>query len=292
MRKGLVISAVGHVAVLTWALVSFSSRSWNSASESLPVDVVSSTEFSQIMNGQRNAPQAEKPKPLVEKIAEPKPADEPTAKVSEKKEIAPTKTAAPPPPAPEAKPEPKPERAKKEPTQPDPIVEALKKEKEEAKKPVKAEAKPAPKKPTQEYVFDPTKTAALLDKRVPQRHAAAGDVLNSTATLGLASGKAMTLSESEIDALRRQIQACWAVPVGAADAKELTVTIRLMLKQDGSLAAEPTLMNRGSGSFFQVYAESALRAIRRCQPYRLPIAKYEVWKDVEVSFRPTDMFGG
>jgi outer membrane biosynthesis protein TonB len=289
MRKGLAISAVGHVALLTWALVSFSSRTPDSATESLPVDVVSSTEFSQIMNGQRNAPQAEKPKPLVEKIAAAKPVEEPTAKVAEKKEIAPTKTAAPPP-APEAKPEPKPERAKKESVQPDPIAEALKKE--EAKKPVKAEAKPAPKKPTQEYVFDPTKTAALLDKRAPQRHAAAGDVLNSTATLGLASGKALTLTESEIDALRRQIQACWAVPVGAADAKELTVTIRLMLKQDGSLAAEPALMNRGSGSFFQVYAESALRAIRRCQPYRMPIAKYELWKDVEVSFRPTDMFGG
>ena len=291
MRKGLAISAVGHVALLTWALVSFSSRSLYNPSESLSVDVVSSTEFSQVMNGQRNAPQAEKPKPLVEKIAPAKPAEEPTAKVSEKKEIAPTKAAAPPPPGPEAKPEPKPERAKKESPQPDPIAEALKKD--EAKKPVKAaEAKPAPKKPTQDYVFDPNKTAALLDKRTPQRHAAAGDVMNSTATLGLASGSALTLSESEIDALRRQIQACWAVPAGAADVKEMTVTIRLMLKQDGSLAAEPALMNRGSGSFFQVYAESALRAIRRCQPYRMPIAKYELWKDVEVSFRPTDMFGG
>jgi outer membrane biosynthesis protein TonB len=291
MRKGLAISAVGHVALLTWALVSFSSRSLYNPSESVSVDVVSSTEFSQVMNGQRNAPQAEKPKPLVEKIAPAKPAEEPTAKVSEKKEIAPTKTAAPPPPAPEAKPEPKPERAKKESPQPDPIAEALKKD--EAKKPVKAaEAKPAPKKPTQDYVFDPSKTAALLDKRTPQRQAAAGDVMNSTATLGLASGSALTLSESEIDALRRQIQACWAVPAGAADVKEMTVTIRLMLKQDGSLAAEPALMNRGSGSFFQVYAESALRAIRRCQPYRMPIAKYELWKDVEVSFRPTDMFGG
>jgi outer membrane biosynthesis protein TonB len=291
MRKGLAISAVGHVALLTWALVSFSNRSLHNPSESLSVDVVSSTEFSQVMNGQRNAPQAEKPKPLVEKIAPAKPAEEPTAKVSEKKEIAPTKTAAPPPPAPEAKPEPKPERAKKESPQPDPIADALKKD--EAKKPVKAaEAKPAPKKPTQEYVFDPTKTAALLDKRTPQRHAAAGDIMNSTATLGLASGNAATLTESELAALRRQIEACWSVPAGAADVKGLVAEVRIQLKQDGSLAAEPTVENRAPSPFFRVYAESAVRAIQRCQPYRLPIAKYERWKDVLVEFKPTDMFGG
>jgi colicin import membrane protein len=41
-----------------------------------------------------------------------------------------------------------------------------------------------------------------------------------------------------------------------------------------------------------VAAESARRAILRCQPYRLPIAKYDVWKDVEVNFDPRDMFRG
>jgi outer membrane biosynthesis protein TonB len=289
MRKAIVLSVVGHAALLAWALVSFSGRTLNSTAESLPVDVVSTTEFSQIMAGQKNAPQAEKPKPLVEKIAPAKPVDEPVAKVSEKKEIAPTKTAAAPP-APEAKPEPKPEQAKKQSAQPDPIAEALKKD--EAKKPVKAEAKPAPKKPTPEYVFDPTKTAALLDKRAPQRHAAAGETLNTTATLGLASGNALTLTQSEIDALRRQIEACWSVPVGAADAKGLVADVRIRLKQDGTLAAEPTVANRGSSPFFKIYAESAVRAVQRCQPYRLPIAKYEVWKDVELEFKPTDMFGG
>jgi colicin import membrane protein len=289
MKKGLAISAVGHAALLTWALVSFSSRSLDSVTESVPVDVVSATEFSQIMAGQKNAPQAEKPKPLVEKIAEAKPVEEPVAKVSEKKEITPTKAAASPP-APEAKPEPKPERAKKESVQPDPIAEALKKE--EAKKPVKAEAKPAPKKPTKEYVFDPNTTAALLDKRAPQRHAAAGDVLNSTATLGLSTGSAPALSQSELDALRRKMEACWRVPVGARDAKDMVVTVEMRLKQDGTLAAQPVVLNRSSNPLFQIFAESALRAIRECQPYQLPIAKYEVWKEIELDFAPRDMFRG
>jgi colicin import membrane protein len=41
-----------------------------------------------------------------------------------------------------------------------------------------------------------------------------------------------------------------------------------------------------------VAAESALRAVRRCQPYTMPAAKYDIWRDVEVTFDPRDMFGG
>ena len=64
-----------------------------------------------------------------------------------------------------------------------------------------------------------------------------------------------------------------------------------MLNQDGSLSGEPSVVNSGDG-FFQVAAESAMRAIRRCQPYKMPIAKYDVWKDVEVTFDPREMFRG
>jgi hypothetical protein len=76
------------------------------------------------------------------------------------------------------------------------------------------------------------------------------------------------------------------------DAKELIVRIRLQLREDGSLSANPTLLNHGSHPIFQIAAESAMRAIKRCQPYTLPIAKYAVWRDVEVTFDPRDMFRG
>ena len=298
MRTGLTISAVGHAVFLAWGLISFAIKPLEAnPQDSLPVDIISDTEFSQIMAGQKNAKQAEKPKPLVEKIAEAKPVEEPTAKVTEKKEIAPTAVAekppTPEPPKPvEQKPQPK-EQAKAEPKpadkpkpdkpKPDPIAEALKKE--EAKKPPKKLVQEQPK-------FDPSQVAALLDKRQPVRQAAAGETLNNTASLGLSTGRAATLSQSEIDALRAQIQACWNPPAGVAEARDLVVKVRLVLNQDGSLTSDPVLMNRGSHAVFAVAAESALRAIRRCQPYRLPIAKYEVWKDVEVTFDPRDMFRG
>ena len=299
MRTGLAISASLHAAVLLWGLVSFGVKPLETMpGDSLPVDIISDTEYSQLTAGVRNAPKVVKPAPLVEKIDKPNPVDELTPKVAPKREIR-TASAAPVP-IPEVKPpEPKPEKAKA--PEPDPIAEALKKEeakrKEEAKKREEQKRKEEAKKKReekkkQEQAFDPNQIAALLDKRRAQRHAAAGATLNSTPSLGLPSGNAATLSQSEIDALRAQIQACWNPPAGVVDAKELIVRIRLQLREDGSLSANPTLLNHGSHPIFQIAAESAMRAIKRCQPYKLPIAKYAVWRDVEVTFDPRDMFRG
>jgi hypothetical protein len=42
-----------------------------------------------------------------------------------------------------------------------------------------------------------------------------------------------------------------------------------------------------------VAAESAMSAVKKCAPYSfMPVAKYEAWKDVEVTFDPRDMFRG
>jgi colicin import membrane protein len=210
-----------------------------------------------------------------------------------------------PPPEPEPQPAAKPPEAKSEPqkdkNESDPIAEALKKEqakqKEEAKKREEAKKKEEAKKreeakKKEHPKFDPNRIAALLDKRAPQRQAAAGDVINHTASLGVPTGTSATLSQTEIDALRAQIQACWNPPAGAVEAKELIVKVRLLLNQDGTLTGEPILLNHGGHPIFQVAAESAMRAIKRCQPYKLPIAKYNIWKDVEVTFDPRDMFRG
>ena len=140
--------------------------------------------------------------------------------------------------------------------------------------------------------FDPTRIAALLDKRKSTRQAATGAELSRTASLGAVTGAAAQLSQTEIDALRGQIQRCWNPPVGTSDARDLIVRVRLTLNQDGSLAGQPMVTDRGGGSTYQIAAEAAMRAIRRCAPYTLPAAKYEAWRDVEVTFDPRDMFRG
>src|SRR5215468_7437573 len=117
MRTAYTISAVGHAAVLLWSVWSLSATSLPVAStEGLPVDLVTASDFSKITAGSKDAPKAETAKPLVEKVAEANPVEDPTAKVVEKKEV---KAAREPPPAPEAKPA-SPSRTKSKP-KPSPI---------------------------------------------------------------------------------------------------------------------------------------------------------------------------
>jgi colicin import membrane protein len=199
-----------------------------------------------------------------------------------------------PPPAPEktpeSKPDPKPKSA--ESPKPDPIAEALKKEqKSEPKK----EAKPATKKQDvkPQPKFDADRIAALLDKRQPQRVAAAGDAINRTLAFGAMTGTAERLSQSELDALRAKLRECWNPPAGAPNAEKLKVPILIRFKQDGTLAAPPQPETAASDPFSRAMIDSAVRATIRCQPYSmLSPTKYDVWKEIVVDFSLDGMFGG
>lgn len=310
MKAGWTISAALHGAVLAWGLVTLATKPLSAPPpEFISTDIISAADFSQITNGIKTAPKAEVPKPLVEKVAEAKPVEEQTAKVVENKpEIVatsdqvqppkppePKKAEAKPVPTPQPKPEPKQAFAKEPEPKIDPIAEALKKDtkKPDPKTQQKAETPPKKAEPHKQPKFDASRIAALLDKRDPQRKSATGETLSHTPSLGTATGRAATLSQNELDALRARLRECWNVPVGVAEARDLIVTVRIQFKQDGSLQTDPRLMNSGSHPAFQVAAESALRAVRTCAPFSfLPVAKYEAWKDVIVDFDPRDMFRG
>jgi len=279
MKAASTISVVLHAAVLAWGLISFSGKPLEATPmESMPVDIITTDQFSQLTKGVKEAPKSETPKPLVEKKAEPKPADEQTPKVTEKKEIA---ASAAPPPVPETKPtETKPDQQK-----PDPIAEALKKEE---KKPL------PPKRPAQnEPKFDANKIAALLDKRAPQRNAATGDTPNTVPSLGTAAGNAAKLSQNELDALRARLMALWNPPVGLKNPQEFIIRIRMQLKPDGRLSAPPIVLTSGKGPQFDSARDSAIRAVFRGQPFdMLKKETYETWQDIEITFDPRDMFSG
>lgn len=278
MRTAATISVILHAAALAWGLVSFSGKNFEvTPAESMPVDIVSAEQFSQLTKGIKDAPKTETPKPLVEKKAEPKPAEEATPKLTEKQEIAASASS---PPMPQSKPsEAKPEQ------KPDPIAAALKKDE---KKPL------PPKRPAQnEPKFDANKIAALLDKRAPQRNAATGETLNAAPSLGAASGNAARLSQSELDALRARLMALWNPPIGLKTPEEFIIRVRMQLKPDGRLAAAPLVLTSGKGTQFESARDSAIRAVFRGQPFdMLKKETYETWKDIEITFDPRDMFRG
>jgi outer membrane biosynthesis protein TonB len=293
MRTGLAISGAGHAAVLLWSVLVLVARPYQTdTTQALPIDVISTTEFSQMTSGAKNAPKAENPKPVAEKVGAPTPPpDDALAKLAAKEIKAATDV----PPVPERKPpEPKAKKPPQPPAPSDPIAEALKKdEKPEPKKPDPKPVTTPPKKPAQQEpapAFDPRQVAALLDKRTPQRVASASDVPNSAPSLGLARGTDAQLSQSEIAALRAKLEGLWNLPAGVRDPQELTVKVEIQLKPDGTLLVPPTVLTGGSSPLFLAAKDSAVRAVYQAQPYSmLRPEHYEAWKDVIVTFDPRNL---
>ena len=104
------------------------------------------------------------------------------------------------------------------------------------------------------------------------------------------------LSLSEEDALKAQIFGCWSIPLGLPFNENLLVRIKLQLKPDGSIIKSEILdhvrMNKPGQGFYKVLAESALRAIKLCQPLRVPTKGYERWKELQLNFDAREMLEG
>lgn len=241
---------------------------------------------------------------------EPKPADKPKPEPAKQAEPKPT-----PVPATEVTPEPQP----KQDVKPDPVAETIVNDQAEAeavKLPENAPAPEAKPKPPQaqtaktpdrkqddkqaqeaasrpkseEKEFNADEVAALLNKQKPS----GGGAKRSTEQASLGGKKdtgGSKLSQSEMDALRGQIQRCWNVPAGAMDGGALKVSVQFKLSQTGEIEGRPEIISGGGAAGIErAAAESARRAVLQCAPYNLPADKYEAWADVIVNFDPSEMF--
>ena len=176
-------------------------------------------------------------------------------------------------------------------------------ENKEEKKIVKKKQNPEEIKPEirqssefeKKEIIDTNQIAALIDKAkeieaIKQKESS--KVTQSTKKNSFATG--LTLSEE--DALRAQIFGCWSVPLGLPYDENLLVRIKLELKKDGTIMKSEILdherMNRPGQKFYKVLAESALRAVRLCQPLKVPPTGYDKWKDLQLNFNPTEMLKG
>ena len=144
-------------------------------------------------------------------------------------------------------------------------------------------------------LFDPNNIAALIDKSKEETAEVVKNdnkVTQSQRKSVISSG--LTLNEE--DALKAQIFGCWSIPLGLPYNEDLLVRIKLNLKPDGSIINSEILdharMNKPGQGFYKVLAESALRAIRLCQPLRVPTTGYERWKEIQLNFDAREMLQG
>ena len=144
-------------------------------------------------------------------------------------------------------------------------------------------------------IFDPSDIAALIDKSKTE----SAETNKKQDKVTQDQDKEMDfdgLTLSEEDALKAQIFGCWSIPLGLPFNEDLLVRIKLQLKPDGSIIKTEILdharMNRPGQGFYKVLAESALRAIKLCQPLRVPSTGYERWKDMQLNFDAREMLEG
>jgi hypothetical protein len=146
--------------------------------------------------------------------------------------------------------------------------------------------------------FDPAKLAAMFpvspvggsfDGKATERDMAA----SPTTGFDAPADKTANLSSSDVAAFKAHLRKCWTLPAGVTAAEKLRIVLRLSLKPDGALRAQPMLLEASASPFGPAVVESIVRALRQCQPYNfLPADKYTEWKVLDVSFSPRDMAGG
>jgi len=176
-------------------------------------------------------------------------------------------------------------------------------EKKEEKQIVKKKQNPEEVKPQirqasefeKKEIIDTNQIAALIDK-AKEVEATEKKKKDSITQSSRKNSFATGLTLSQEDALRAQIFGCWSVPLGLPYDENLLVRIKLQLKKDGTIMKSEILdhqrMNRPDQKFYKVLAESALRAVRLCQPLKVPPTGYDKWKDLQLNFNPTEMLKG
>ena len=144
-------------------------------------------------------------------------------------------------------------------------------------------------------IINTNEIAALIDKAKEEeavKQKKTDKITQSNQKNSFATG--LTLSQE--DALRAQIFGCWSVPLGLPYDKDLLVRIKLNLKKDGTILKSEILdhqrMNKPGQNFYKVLAESALRAVRLCQPLKVPPTGYDKWKELQLNFNPMEMLKG
>jgi colicin import membrane protein len=141
---------------------------------------------------------------------------------------------------------------------------------------------------------DAARRALLASREAPQNSGNTGQQVNRTPpSQGTPTATGQRLNPSEEAALggiiADQIKPCWNT-LGLSRPSTLPL-VRLSVNQDGSMSAMPVLTNASGDPAFRAVADSGMRAIRQCSPFRIPARfapKYESWKSLLIRLDPAD----
>jgi colicin import membrane protein len=165
--------------------------------------------------------------------------------------------------------------------------EAAKKAAEERKK------READQEAKNQSTADAARRALLASREAPSNSGNTGQQVSRTPAAGAPTATGQRLNPSDRAALAGllgdQIRSCWNITVSGRPSP--LPQVRIALNADGSLSGAPTLVNSSGDPNFRALADSGMRAIRQCSPFRIPARfapTFNDWRTVNVQLNPDD----
>jgi hypothetical protein len=100
------------------------------------------------------------------------------------------------------------------------------------------------------------------------------------------------VASSLVEEFRRHLRTCSKLPPSIAPSDSVRIKLRVFMTPDGRIGAQPAVVE-GSASLKALdLRQSAIDALRACQPYTmLPADRYREWKVLDLNFTPQDFAG-
>ena len=109
------------------------------------------------------------------------------------------------------------------------------------------------------------------------------------AVLANAGAQTTVQAVSLTQTIHQCVQAKWKRPTSNNIGPLSVIKLRLRFKLDGTLATPPVVANPQNTRIFLTTSNSVATAVHACTPFRLPRAKYELWKDIGLTFDPREV---
>ena len=155
-----------------------------------------------------------------------------------------------------------------------------------------------PDKPKPAHNFDPSTIAKLIGQSKPSTPAVASTQTAAITPQGLPHHDAPHMSMSMASALDAWLTEsylnCWTPPPTTPEGDTYVAEIRVIFNPDGSLSGRPVLLNPPTDRAWRAHAESAMRAVRKCDPLKVPaeyMPYFEQWKIETIHFDPRETQG-
>lgn len=167
---------------------------------------------------------------------------------------------------------------------------------EAAPVPVAAAAPPQPQRRASD-AFDLDAIARMInrDQKQGQERNEGAAAQRNQRSAGQGTANVVAINDRIRALTQRAMQRCWRAPIDMPDPDRLVVTVQFDLDRQGNLRGEPRVTSPRNYTFdpaMRVAVDSALRAIRTCEPFPFPDDPvvgdhYENWSRLEHTFRPT-----